>query len=274
MPSCSVINLPFLARRRAFSDYLGMSGPVELWAAIVCFVCETAMKLWNVFHFRFDSDESQHLHVVWAWTRGMMQYRDVFDNHMPLFHLVCAPILALMGEHARDLLWMRLLMLPLFFGSAWLVYRIGAVAVSRRVGIWSVLLVGAEWRYQSCSTEYRTDNLWMLFWFLCLLILVSERLSFRRSLAAGLVLGLCFGVSMKSTFLLLALAIGAGIALLMSDWKELRITWSALLANTIGFIAAAAAVPLLIVAFFAAKGVWPQFRSASSSTTSLLIRHR
>ena len=237
-----------------------MSGPWELGGAVVFLVFETAVKLWDVFHLRFDSDEFQHLHVVWAWTRGMVQYRDVFANHMPLFHLACAPLLALMGEHARDLLWMRLLMLPLFFGSAWLVYRIGSVTVSRRVGIWSVLLVGAYWRYQSCSTEYRTDNLWMLLWLLCLFILVSGRLSLRRSLAAGVVLGLCFGVSMKSTILLLALAIAGGIALLVSDWQELRITWPAVLANAFGFIAATAAVPLSIAAFFAARGLWPQFR--------------
>src|SRR5947208_12458843 len=33
------------------------------------------------FHYRFDSDEPQHLHVAWGWTAGLLQYRDVFDNH-------------------------------------------------------------------------------------------------------------------------------------------------------------------------------------------------
>ena len=30
-------------------------------------------------HYRFDSDEPQHLHVAWGWTRGLVQYRDLFD---------------------------------------------------------------------------------------------------------------------------------------------------------------------------------------------------
>ena len=39
-----------------------------------------------LFRYRFDSDEQQHLHVTWGWTAGLMQYRDLFDNHAPLFH--------------------------------------------------------------------------------------------------------------------------------------------------------------------------------------------
>ena len=33
-----------------------------------------------VFRYRIGSDETQHLHVVWGWTHGLLQYRDVFDN--------------------------------------------------------------------------------------------------------------------------------------------------------------------------------------------------
>src|SRR5262245_8087097 len=50
-----------------------------------------------------DSDERQHLHVVWAWTHGMIQYRDTFDNHMPLFHLIMAPFVAFFGERPEIL---------------------------------------------------------------------------------------------------------------------------------------------------------------------------
>lgn len=74
-----------------------------------------AVRLAFVFHYRFDSDEPQHLHVVWGWTRGLRQYKDVFDNHMPLFHLVCAPVFQLVGERPDALIWMRMAMVPLFF---------------------------------------------------------------------------------------------------------------------------------------------------------------
>ncbi|HVR41389.1 MAG TPA: hypothetical protein VMU84_20000, partial [Thermoanaerobaculia bacterium] len=66
------------------------------------------------FRYRFDADEQQHLHTTWGWTAGLVQYRDYFDNHTPLFHLSTAPLLALLGERSNILLWMRAPMLVLF----------------------------------------------------------------------------------------------------------------------------------------------------------------
>src|SRR3981081_2311786 len=63
------------------------------------------------FRYRFDSDEPQHLHVAWGWTAGLVQYRDLFDNHSPLFHLSTAPILALFSERPDIMLCMRAPML-------------------------------------------------------------------------------------------------------------------------------------------------------------------
>ena len=83
---------------------------------------------WRFFRYRFDSDEQQHLHVAWGWTAGLVQYRDLFDNHAPLFHLLTAPILALVGERADILLWMRVPMLVLFGDRA-----LGDVAIARKL---------------------------------------------------------------------------------------------------------------------------------------------
>lgn len=53
-----------------------------------------ALRVLMAWRFRVDSDEPQHLHVVWAWTHGLLPYRDVFDNHMPLFHLLSGILVA------------------------------------------------------------------------------------------------------------------------------------------------------------------------------------
>ena len=51
--------------------------------------------------YRVDSDEPQHLHVVWGWSHSApTQYRDLFDNHAPLFQLLCAPLFRALGERA------------------------------------------------------------------------------------------------------------------------------------------------------------------------------
>src|SRR5262249_38433169 len=156
MPSQSPVN----ASVSRLQDYFGLASRSQVWIAAGLLCLGTFFKFWNVFFFRFNSDEPQHLHVVWAWTHGLVQYRDVFDNHMPLFQLLCAPILGLLGEHAADLYWMRLLMVPLYFLSLWCVYRIGTIAFSRRVGLWAALLASGMGAYHFCSTEFRTDNVW------------------------------------------------------------------------------------------------------------------
>src|SRR5207302_6294629 len=104
---------------------------------------------------------------------GFVQYRDIFDNHMPLFQLLCAPVLGVMGEHARDLYWMRLLMLPLYLVSLWATYHIGAKVFSQRVGLWSAILVGSFSEFHLCTTEFRTDNLWLTLWLLCLVVVAG-----------------------------------------------------------------------------------------------------
>ena len=76
-----------------------------------------ALKIVFAFHLRIDSDEPQHLHTVWAWANGQLPYRDVFDNHMPLFQFLCAPLFRAWGERADIVCLMRLAMIPLYFGS-------------------------------------------------------------------------------------------------------------------------------------------------------------
>lgn len=220
----------------------------------------TLFKIWNVFLSQFDSDESQHLHVIWAWTHGLVQYRDVFDNHMPLFHLLCAPLLGLLGEHPADLYWMRLLMVPLYGLSAWCVYRIGTIAFSRRIGLWAVLLASGISVYHFCSTEFRPDNVWTLLWFLSLLVFVTNPFAFSSFMVSGLLFGLCFAVSMKTALMLAATLSAMGISIGLVGWRPLGLTLRGRGAGALVFAVCVAIVPLLVMGFFAANGVWSQFQ--------------
>src|SRR5882762_333097 len=70
----------------------------EVWLfrlAVGLFIVSRVVLAW---HQTIGSDEPQHAHVAWAWVHGLVQYRDVFDNHTPLFHLVSAPLVALIGD--------------------------------------------------------------------------------------------------------------------------------------------------------------------------------
>ena len=263
LESTTSTSRPAPLRRRSLAqrcaDYFGMSGPAEFAAAAVLFALMIALKLANMPHYRFDSDESQHMHVIWAWARGFVQYRDVFDNHMPLFQIMFAPIFGLIGDRATILYWMRFILLPMYFVGAWCTYRIGEILFSRRTGVWAIILTGLFSKYHFASFEFRTDNLWAPLWLLCVLTLVSGRLTVPRALKAGLLLGFCFSVSMKSFLLLLALLVGASIALFLVGRKKLGQSWPHLARCTAAFFFTTFLVPGIIAAAFALGGVWREF---------------
>ena len=131
----------------------------ERITALVLLGAATLARVPYVFHYRINSDEPQHLHVVWGWTRGLLQYRDVSDNHAPLFYVLLAPLLALIGERPDAVVVMRFAMVPLALLSLWLTYAIAARLFDRRVAIWSAVLLGFYPDFFFRSTEFRTDNL-------------------------------------------------------------------------------------------------------------------
>ena len=276
----STIEQPISLARRA-AAYFEMSAPGEFIAAAVLFALMIVIRVTNIMRYSFDSDESQHLHVIWGWARGFVQYRDMFDNHMPLFQILLAPIFGVIGDRATILYWMRFILLPLYFIAAWCTYQIGTSLFSRRVGIWAVILVGLYTRYHFISVEFRTDNLWAALWLLCVTVLVTGPLTVRRALIAGLLLGLCFGVSMKSALFLFSIAVAAPLTLFLIGRQRFGQSWSYLTQCVAAFVLSASTVPVTIMAFFALKGLWGGFRycvfdfnflARSESATSLGLR--
>src|ERR1700741_4684509 len=146
LESATSISPPASSRARSLvqrgTAYFGMSGPAEFMTAAILIALMILLKLANMRTYRFDSDEPQHMHVIWAWARGFVQYRDVFDNHMPLFQIMFAPIFGVIGDRPTILYWMRFILLPMYFVAAWCTYRIGELLFSRRAGIWGVILAG------------------------------------------------------------------------------------------------------------------------------------
>lgn len=208
--------------------------------------------------YRVNGDEPQHLHVVWGWTVGLLQYRDVFDNHMPLFDVLCAPLLRLVGERPDVFVPMRLAMLPLWAASLWAVHRIGRVVFDRRVALWAVTLTAVDPTFFLRSLEFRPDDLWAALWLLVLVVLCERPIGVRPALVAGLLLGVMIGVSLKTVVLLPALAgglVGAIAVTGVADRNEL----GRVVAASVACVAAAAVVPLAIAAFFAAAGALDVF---------------
>lgn len=158
-----------------------------------------------------NSDEAQHLHVAWAWTQNLVPYRDVFDNHTPLFHWLFAPLLGLFGERADIIAVMRLTTWPIYVGTLLATGWIGRTLWSPRVGLCAAALLGAFPQFFVIAGQFRPDGLWALLWLAAIAAATTGAFSARRAFLAGLLLGAAFAVSLK-TVLLAAAALVAAVS--------------------------------------------------------------
>ena len=227
------------AAARPRAEVLGLSA---LGAAMVL------LRAAYSFSYPFDSDEPQHLHIAWAWTQGLLPYRDVFDNHAPLFHVLSAPLVALIGENPRILVFMRLALIPIFAATLWGSFLLGRRLFGPRAGWWAAILCGLSPTFFFKSVEYRTDVLWAALWVLAMVVFLSGPCGPRRWFCGGLLLGACLAVSLKTVMLLSALGIAAA-GLLLLGVRPVRMTSSALAAAG-GMVV----LPAAIVGFFGSRG--------------------
>jgi hypothetical protein len=219
-----------------------------------------ALRVVYAFRYPFDTDEAQHLHVAWGWTRGLVQYRDVFDNHAPLFHLLAAPLVAAIGERPAILCWMRLAVLPLYALSLWATYRLGSALYDARVGRWALVATALFPPFFFSTLEFRADDLWVALWLCSLSVLVGAPLTARRAAGAGLLAGATLAVSLKTPLLLVALGAAAFAARRLAagrqgheDRASIAAAPPVLAAMAAGF----AVLPGLLALLFAHLGALP-----------------
>ena len=212
-----------------------------------------ALRIDNAFSLAANSDEAQHLHVVWAWTEGLLPYRDVFDNHAPLFSLLCAPILALIGERADVVAWMRLWMIPLYFGALYATFCIGRRLWNAETGAYAAILAGAMPLFFNVSTQFRPDDLWTLLWLGAIAVALGP-MHRRRAFVTGILVGTAFAVSAKTSLLAgsALVALATVLAIERRAWPSRR-ALPLFAAGAIGLLL----VPALLAAVFIAKGAGP-----------------
>jgi hypothetical protein len=218
-----------------------------------------AARFFLIFRYRFDSDEPQHMHIAWAWSHGLVQYRDVFDNHMPLFHLVTSPLFAIGGDDPRLLFAARMLMMPLFVLSITLVWLIADRLFDNRAAFWAAAVAALTPPFFLGSLEYRTDDLWIVCWLAALAITMSDMKPLAKSILGGLALGLAAGVSMKTTLFVAAITVAGALTPLLMWNRGARRTIGQIVRWVAVFTVCVAIVPVTIAGAFAAAGAWHSF---------------
>jgi hypothetical protein len=229
-------------------------------ALVVAAITAIGLALRVVYSRRlpFDTDEPQHLHVAWALLQGWVPYRDFFDNHTPLFHLLAAPLVAALGERPDLLLWMRLAMVPLVGLLLWGVYRIGAEIFSVRVGLWAAAGVSLLPDFFVASVQFRADVLWAALWMACVALWASGEFRPRRAFALGLLVGVTCAASIKTILLVPTFAAAWLLASMLDPRGDAANCPAHGWRSFVAFAAGTAAVLALMVGACAALGALPQ----------------
>lgn len=224
--------------------------------ALALIVALLVLRVGAIFTHGVDSDEPQNLHVVYRWAKGDLPYLDQFDNHTPLLHALFLPFAALVGENVHVVALARLALVPLSFGVVGLLYALCRRLFDRSTALWSVAITLALADWSLKSIEFRPDILWVFLWFAALWVLTPRQGAAGpgRFFGAGILLGAAAATSVKTVFLLPALALSWAGAWLLSPrfraWFPVGVILRAALAGAAGFVI----VPGLVAGFFAAHG--------------------
>jgi hypothetical protein len=183
--------------------------PVWTWASLLILL---VMRLVWLNAYALNSDEAQHAHVAWAWTQGLLPYRDVFDNHGPLFSWLHSPLLGWLDGRPDVLTWLRLAMQVWYAvalaAAGWMAHRL----YGWRVAVVAMLVAGIFPRFFIVSGQFRTDDMWMAMWLLGLAFVVGAPPRAWRYFMAGLFVGCALSVSQK-TLVLIGTMLAASIVI-------------------------------------------------------------
>ncbi|KLD65939.1 hypothetical protein Y882_01850 [Dyella japonica DSM 16301] len=186
--------------------------PIWPWISLLFLL---VLRLAWLNAYTLNSDEAQHAHVAWAWTQGLLPYRDVFDNHGPLFGWLHSPLLKWLDNRPDVLTWLRLAMqfwYVIALGSAgWMAQRLYGWRVAAVV----VLVAGLFPRFFVVSGQFRTDDMWMAMWLLGMAFVAGAPPRLWRYFIAGLAMGCALSVSQKTLVLLVTTIVSAGVVRLM-----------------------------------------------------------
>jgi hypothetical protein len=251
----------------------------EIFVCAALFLVGVAVRIALNWYQKVDSDEPQHAHVAWAWTQGLISYRDVFDNHTPLFHLVTAPLLWLVGARPEILFWLRLSMLGLNGLTLTAVGLATARLFSLRAALYSVVCLLWFAPFLIDLGEFRTDVLWTTAWAWAVFAVIRYRSRDWGGFWVGFLLGVCLSVSLKSILFLLVLL----IAWIVQRFVRIRDESAPLqkpVVPILAFLAGLLLLPTALILFFGLQGALSAMYecvvlhnlSGSSGTVSWIAR--
>ncbi|NUO74291.1 MAG: hypothetical protein HOQ10_16475 [Frateuria sp.] len=213
--------------------------PARPCAAFAPALALLAMRVLWLGAYPLDSDEPQHAHVAWSIAQGHVPYRDVFDNHGPLFALLYAPLMHALGERADILWWLRLAVVPWYGLAVFATWRVARSLYRPAVADAAVLLGALMQVFFLKTGQFRTDDAWAALWLGSLALALSRGRSAGHWLLAGLGVGAALSISQKTLPLLATALLAGGCVWMASPRRRVR----PIVRRAVAFLAGCLVIP-------------------------------
>jgi len=134
-----------------FASYIG--------ATVLCLLLLTTVRY-------FDPDEFQHLEMAWLISKGIVPYRDFFEHHTPLYHLLASGLLETTRYFSispvQSIILLRWIAVGLSGTALYLTYLLGRRLGGRGVGAAAVMLLASNGIFLTKAIEIRPDQISVL----------------------------------------------------------------------------------------------------------------
>lgn len=179
---------------------------------VIFLVLVVVAGIWTATHganWTGSDDEGFRLHAAWMTAQGNLPYRDFFDNQMPNFKFLSAPILALTGNQPGPLRGMQWFYFAVLGGSLLMLCK--RTSGGLLAGVLAIFLVAASPITGRVTGEFRPDlpalALALIGAGLLRHGLITDRGSRSFALSGGTVIALAIFVKPSAVFVLPAIFI-------------------------------------------------------------------
>lgn len=184
------------------SDYFASSSrrrPLYL-VLLGLFLFSIVLRVALTLNREIDIDEFQHLHSAWMVSQHYVLYRDVWENHPPLFYYLLLPLFRYCREGPGLVLTARVITSFAGLGILVLTYVLARIDHDKPTSFLAVIVLSFMVIFAEKSIEVRPDPFLIILWLTSLWISIrafsnGQRFGF---FAAGLLLGIAFLFSQKA----------------------------------------------------------------------------
>jgi len=225
-----------------------------LWGALIY---SLANHLAMALHGKFHRDELQCLHAAWNVSRGLLPYRDFWENHTFLTYAVLQPFFWFLPENADFLIWVRVIYA---FGASLVLlavfYRLALIFFENRVfALLSTFILSASPVFTEWFIEIRPDPLLNIPWLLSWIVFFRAPLKPYTHYWGGLLLGVAWCASPKAAFFLVATVPIVLTYTGVKNGSALKKAFELFALSFVGFFT----FPAFYILYYVARGALPDF---------------